>query len=857
MIQNSNRAANHGVVTLAVVSALALTFGCGADPGGSSDAGSPDAAAVERDAGERDAGERDAAIRDAAIRDAALRDAASDGATAACRTVCSSSECGDVDDGCGSTLICQPCDPACDLAWAPRDRTASILFEDHFESGLGAWTVAATAPDRAAVGPAAQVEHVYQVTSTSNRTSRTGSAGLALDLNAGSGAAVEVVHALPERGELTLRLWFREDPSAPQGFALGLTEHADGSGAHVLVGVRTADPGLASTYFLRHDGRMASTGVPRSPGFHQLDLVVTPSGTSVLLDGRLVSMLDGGTRVSRNAALTQVGGIRLVATWGTATHVEIDDVELIAHTATDARAAIDSLAEMIRLYGATTFSTPFLDDANTHPRRTVAVLAETLAMAGRMGHPTGTVRAVELLERVTDDPARFSPYLAGGTLEWDFAVPDARLVRAARAAWDGMDEALRERVLAIVAANADANLAREVRLYRDDPGYGTAAEENAWDAAFLVGAARLLPHDARASAWEAHGLCFAYHAITRDADPAACGHDPTGTVFDDFRLENHGVTNPVYALATISLLLEGAAVYHTRGAPIPPELLHNVDGLWGWVAARWDDSFHYPSATTATGYFQDWSGTVDTLLHWPTVRRHADVAGLAPAPPSAATFEGARAAMFSQTLAEHVPEPVPALEQYSGLGRRSDGYLFFANGSDVEQHAQAIGWDHPGCAGPSALFVPQEDPRLGLTWSPVARAGGPLFESSVAPGDQITLRITSRRGAEAEMISSLIAVTPGEELTVAYALDAEDDDGSACLVIDSYRPGAAETHPFDDGRLATLGGESTCVRGAPRERSVTVTIPDDVASVRLVARLGAAGASSIGDVRFSEIALVP
>jgi len=91
---------------------------------------------------------------------------------------------------------------------------------------------------------------------------------------------------------------------------------------------------------------------------------------------------------------------------------------------------------------------------------------------------------------------------------------------------------------------------------------------------------------------------------------------------------------------------------------------------------------------------------------------------------------------------------------------------------------------------------------------------------------------------------------------VAYALDAEDADGSACLVIDGYGAGAAETHPFDDGRVATLGGESTCLRGAPRERSVTVTIPEDMASVRLVARLGAASASSIGDVRFSEITLV-
>lgn len=855
MSPTSERATIHRVTPRALAWALALALGC--DPGGgASDAGASDASehdAGERDASEQDAGEGDAGEHDASARDAGGRDAAVDGGTAACRTACGSRECGDLDDGCGGTLACRPCDPACDLPWAPRERAASILFEDHFESGLGAWTIAATAPDRAAIEPAAQAEHVYQVTSASTRTSRPGSAGLALDLAAGSATAVEVVHAVPERGEVTLRLWFREDPAASQGFALGLTEHADGSGSHVLVGVRTADAALAGTYFLRHDGRMASTGVPRSPGFHQLDLVVTPAGTSALLDGRLVSMLDGGTRVTRNAALTRIGGIRLVATWATQTHVEIDDVELIAHAATDARAAVDALAEMIRLYGATTFTTAFLDDANTHPRRTVAVLAETLAMAGRMGHPTGTARAVELLARVTDDPARFDPRLADGSLEWDFAVPDARLARAVRAAWEGMDEPLRERVLAIVAANADADLARSVRLYRADPLYGTAAEENAWDAAFLVGAARLLPHDARAPAWEAHGLCFAYHAITRDADPAACGHDPTGTVFDDFRLENHGATNPVYALATISLLLEGASAYHTRGMPIPPALLHNVDGLWGWVATRWDDTLHYPSATAATGYFQDWSGTVDTFLHWPTVRRHAEVAGLAPAPPTAAAFEGARAAMFPRTLAEHVPEPVPAIEAYTGLGRRSDGYLFFVNGSDVEQHAQAIGWDHPGCTGPAQLFVPQRDPRLGVTWSPVARGGGPLFESNVGPGDAVTLRIASRRGAEATLVSSLIAVAPGDELTLAYAIDAADALGSPCVVVEGYRAGAADTHPFDDGRVTTLG-EPACADAA-RERRVTVAIPEGVAAVRLVARLGAPGESSTGDVRFSEIRL--
>jgi len=812
---------------------LLIALGCGPDSG-TDDGGSSDAST---DAGEAGAGEPDARAHDAGW--------------GACRTACGSSECGEIDDGCGGVLACRPCDTACDLPWAPRDRGASVLFEDHFESGLSAWTVAATLPDRAAIDPGAQAEHIYQVTAATTRTSQAGSAGLALDLTLGSPNAVEVVHALPERGELTLRLWFREDPAAPQGFALGLTEHADGTGSHVLVGVRTEDPALQGTYFLRHDGRIASTGVPRSPGFHQLDLVVTPSGTAALLDGRLVSMLDGGTRVTRNAALTRVGGIRLVATWGTPTHVEIDNVELHAHTASE---AMDSLAEMIRLYAGTTFTTGFLDDASTHPRRTVAVLAETLAMAGRMGHSTGTARAVELLARVTDDPARFSPYLADGTLEWDFAVPDARLVRAARAAWEGMDEVLRERLLATVANNADADLTRDLRLYRDDPGYGTAAEENAWDAAFLVGAARLLPHDARADAWEARGLCFAYHAITRDADSPACGYDPTGTVFDDFRLENHGATNPVYALATISLLLEGASAYHTRGEPIPPELLHNVDGLWGWVATRWDESFHYPSATSATGYFQDWSGTVDTFLHWPTVRRYAEVAALMPVPPSAATFDGARAAMFPRTLAEHVPEPVAAIEAYSGLGRRSDGYLFFVNGSDVEQYAQQIGWDHPGCAGPSQLFVPQRDPQLGVTWSPVARAGGPLFESGVAPGDEITLRITSRLGADAEWVSSLIPVTPGEVLTVAYALDA-DDAGSACLVIDGYSADATETSPFDGDRVATLEGESACIAGALRGRSVSATIPEGIASVRLITRLGARGTTSPGDARFSEIRL--
>jgi hypothetical protein len=834
----SSRSCHPARVASRAVVSLLLAIGCARDP-------------APLDGG-RDAGSEvhDAPI-DAQATDAREHDA--DGSSA-CRTACGSVECGSVEDGCGGVLACRPCDPACDLAWAPRDSTGTILFEDHFESGLDAWTVAATLPDRAAVTSAAQAEHVYQVTASTSRTSRPGDAGLALDLTTGSPGAVEVVHALPERGELTLRLWFREDPSASQGFALGLTEHADGTGSHVLVGVRTADAALAGTYFLRHDGRIASTGVPRSPGFHQLDLVVTPSGTSALLDGRLVSMLEGGTRVTRNAALTRVGGIRLVATWGAQTHVEIDDVEVHAHASGGAPAAVDALAEMIRLYGATTFSTPFLDDANTHPRRTVAVLAETLAMAGRMGHPTGTARAVELLARVTDDPARFNPYLDSGTLEWDFAVPDARLVRAARAAWEGMDEALRERVLAIVARDADANLTRELRFYRDDPGYGTAAEENAWDAAFLVGAARLLPHDVRAQAWEARGLCFAYHAITRDVDPSACGHDPTGTVFDDFRLENHGATNPVYALATISLLLEGASAYHTRGEAIPPELLHNVDGLWGWVATRWDDSFHYPSPTSPTGYFQDWSGTVDTFLHWPTVRRHAALATLTPAPPSAAVFDGARAAFFPRTLAEHVPEPVPSIEAYSGLGRRSDGYLFFVNGSDVEQYAQQIGWEHPGCAGPSQLFLPQYDSGLAVTWHPVARAGGPLFASSVGPGDEITLRIASRLGAEAELISSLIAVTPGEALTVTYALEG-DGTASACLVVDGYRADAAETHPFDGDRVATLGGEAECVPGAPGTRSVSLTIPEGVASIRLVARLGARGVSGVGDARFSAIRL--
>jgi hypothetical protein len=150
--------------------------------------------------------------------------------------------------------------------------------------------------------------------------------------------------------------------------------------------------------------------------------------------------------------------------------------------------------------------------------------------------------------------------------------------------------AVRAEALAIDAVEADACLSDAYPFLPLDSSQGgdTKAEEDAWVAALLAGAANSLPEADHAALWDMKARQLAYDSITIASDPPDRAGVKTTTVRDDFALPNHGfIPNEYYTAATLHLR-GGAIFYRLAGHPVPAEFSHHVADLFAAYLAHVD-----------------------------------------------------------------------------------------------------------------------------------------------------------------------------------------------------------------------------------------------------------------------------
>ena len=260
------------------------------------------------------------------------------------------------------------------------------------------------------------------------------------------------------------------------------------------------------------------------------------------------------------------------------------------------RRIMDSLAQS---YGATNWSAVEdrmrsnpSDDGNAN----LAVIPISLANVFLQRYATeggadDLDRTIRYLESAADEyPLWGRRWLTPAVAQY-FALTTLRLRAYETGAEHDRIFALWRRAQEILEVEADSKLNADLpyRDHRSDGGDeydsstsgNTRAEENAWEAALLAGAANFLSDRPHAEAWDRKARELAYDAITTPSDGPDSSGIKTTTVPPNFQLANHGYfPNPYYMGATMFLLCQGALSYRLSGHPVPDEFGHNVVALF-------------------------------------------------------------------------------------------------------------------------------------------------------------------------------------------------------------------------------------------------------------------------------------
>ena len=179
--------------------------------------------------------------------------------------------------------------------------------------------------------------------------------------------------------------------------------------------------------------------------------------------------------------------------------------------------------------------------------------------------------------------------------------------------WEVVAEEHRPRIVAMLAAEADAVAAGEMPYYRNRAGVvqfpgDTKAEENSWRARVLHLVPAMLPGHPRVRAWTEAALAFLISSYARPIDVvsdevlhgrrlndwlAGSNVDDTGLLVNHGRIQPDYMITPHHAAAALHYRLAGGAV--------PRAALHNLDLVYGYLADhhfRLDGSVDYPQGST-------------------------------------------------------------------------------------------------------------------------------------------------------------------------------------------------------------------------------------------------------------------
>lgn len=707
------------------------------------------------------------------------------------------------------------------------------IFYDDFEINLNQWQTTILHPNTIEI---------------STEKYHSGSRSVKFNYIDGNNKYLSAIHSFPSQTNIVLRGWFYDDMSSQKGVAFGLVDSS--TGYHTLVGVMTSK--YPNSYFIRHNSldNTYDTGIKREPGWHLFEIIVTPNGGYAKIDNKFLANF-------KNIFHKKADQVSIDATWGLTSVNYFDDIEILTVNYNINDELKSLISKYLYLYKYTDFSSIYpklgiddLEEGRLHGNdvRSLLNLVYALIFDWKVNSNQDSLnKALNL----TNDIVNYTRW--NEINRWSVAVPATRLVRVASALWDYLSLQTKEKILIILGSLGNEFLNRQpMSGYIND----TKAEENAWNAAFLVTLSKFYDFHINSSLWEEKGKCFAWHSVTTSKDPYFCGIK-TQTAWDDFQLDNHNLhPNPVYMGAVFTLLTEASFPYRALGKTIPSELKHNLSPLFEKLLTYVvEDSYHFQVNGRP---FADWSGIVDTFYYpWWTLD-FINSENLAPGVNVQLLKENvfrSRSLFYTDTLSELVERPLIKLEKFDQLNRQSDGYKFFLNSLIAESLVLNYFWNNP-----QGIFrsLKWKITNNNITWQPLIWEGGPLIEYSIE-NNQPVFSFQSQYPSNAEVYSSLIPVKPNKKYVISWWVKTENLNSQGkypgVVIVAEYNSYAKETDKITENRLHAGNRENIpkpTQNNDWQQFSYTFQTTPQTAFVRLRA-LNAGWGTSTGKVWFKNI----
>jgi hypothetical protein len=205
---------------------------------------------------------------------------------------------------------------------------------------------------------------------------------------------------------------------------------------------------------------------------------------------------------------------------------------------------------------------------------------------------------------------------------WQSALWVYYMSYGAHLVWDSIPGVTRELVDAAVESEADRLLAVPPPFYRDASGVerykgDSKSEENGWNGAFLLMAAREYPNHPNAWAWEKQARNY---MVTALATPDQVGTDPRikgSNLNPDGTVTNHGRLNPDYMMSASEMAMRSDLVSADSSVTPPEEAHNNLPLMWSGLTELVFDPAKGYKQPGGTIYRFDAAGNATATMYYP------------------------------------------------------------------------------------------------------------------------------------------------------------------------------------------------------------------------------------------------
>ncbi len=362
--------------------------------------------------------------------------------------------------------------------------------------------------------------------------------------------------------------------------------------------------GSKTNYRFRNGAANFDTGIPRSEGWHKIQIFVTDVGSYLALDGQSLVYLRGqipasgpapdGSSFPINNLLkhaVEVGieypGWNKPASLSYWTAFRVYQFRPQAKTTPQKEE--DLLKEFANKYDSN-YSYLINPPANLKAIQNFQLARLGLAAAYGVRGNTGDLEKMKVIMSKTADDFPL----------WDGAAPSEAPISGQALAtllswkYNVIDSTLKNKITAIlptianqIVTNMNSGWANPMTTL-DPDGSGTRAEEHAWMASYLGFAADILPRESQSGVWADKAKILACNSTSSRTTKSQYSCEVSEVLTPNslrtsppnFLLFNHWVINPDYAL-TLPWGMEQATLYKlNKGKALPVEYTKNITSLY-------------------------------------------------------------------------------------------------------------------------------------------------------------------------------------------------------------------------------------------------------------------------------------